>query len=422
MWAAIGATAEVARIRFSPIAEAVPQVRAFALALVDARSGQCLLLDHQIGLARSSTELRHFKHVLQGAEPLSSGSKRGEFSFPLESGARVLLIHEIKVWRRNVPQIEQRYAGSVNPSAWGKSALSIVHREGRERLLVRLPDLMSSDVLEMSWTEVTAGERIGGRLDGLALLTQASCSGARHLRLSRDFTRKLHYAQGGQIDRVLSSTTRYGGAEWLVPSQVESSGALSFAGPAASPMGYVQYSEFADWAEVVDWARGEFDVSRRVGERVRRVVQGLTEHHSGLEAKVRALIDYVQKNIRYEVEMAQSNGFRPLNSNVTLEMGKGDCKAKSKLLVEMLHTLGVKANPVLVSTFFDLPLMTALPSPRYFDHVVVRIEMDNQSIFVDPTQKSGLELKTSPLSRIPKQGLELQAGVSKPSVLWPDGQ
>ncbi|RLA14726.1 MAG: hypothetical protein DRQ59_02660, partial [Gammaproteobacteria bacterium] len=67
--------------------------------------------------------------------------------------------------------------------------------------------------------------------------------------------------------------------------------------------------------------------------------------------------------------------------------GAGDCKGKSNLLIVLLNSIGVTANPVLVNTRIGNALSHYKPSACHFNHVIIRVEMAGKTYYFDPTMQ-----------------------------------
>ena len=94
---------------------------------------------------------------------------------------------------------------------------------------------------------------------------------------------------------------------------------------------------------------------------------------------------FVQSDIRYVSISIGTNSHRPYAPAVVLHRRYGDCKDKSALLVTILRDLGINAKPVLVSVSYRKGFGDWLPSPKLFDHAIVRVELDGRQYWLDPT-------------------------------------
>jgi hypothetical protein len=76
----------------------------------------------------------------------------------------------------------------------------------------------------------------------------------------------------------------------------------------------------------------------------------------------------------------------PHTQEWVLERRFGDCKDKALLLVAFLRALGFRAWPALVNSTWQGAVADWLASSDSFDHAIVMVELDGQSVFVDATQ------------------------------------
>jgi lipoprotein NlpI/transglutaminase-like putative cysteine protease len=152
-----------------------------------------------------------------------------------------------------------------------------------------------------------------------------------------------------------------------------------------TPVSLLQLSEYRSWNEVARWAHtlfgGEVVIDAELAAEIKRI-----KSLNGRDAQVSAALQYVQNEIRYFSVSLGESSHRPSAPQVVMKRRFGDCKDKSWLLIAMLRELGIAAQPALVSLDPFSPLRPALPSPMLFDHVIVRVEIDGQGYFVDPTR------------------------------------
>jgi hypothetical protein len=99
------------------------------------------------------------------------------------------------------------------------------------------------------------------------------------------------------------------------------------------------------------------------------------------------IIRFVQDEIRYQCECDGIYSHVPKPPRYVLRRGAGDCKGKSNLLIVLLDSIGVTANPVLVNTRTGRAINDCKPSAWHFNHVIVRVQMSGKSYYFDPTMQ-----------------------------------
>ena len=168
----------------------------------------------------------------------------------------------------------------------------------------------------------------------------------------------------------------------------------------AYPLRWLQFSEFADWAEVARWADGLFPADAPLPPELTPLLQRLQRLPSRAEQASQAL-QWVQSEIRYYSVSLGESSHRPHTPAEVLRNRYGDCKDKSFLLMRILQSLGIPARAVLASLGAPQGPGKLLASPQGFDHAVVQTRIDGRDFYLDATRLG----QRGPLDRM-GQGLE----------------
>ena len=107
-------------------------------------------------------------------------------------------------------------------------------------------------------------------------------------------------------------------------------------------------------------------------------------------AVVRALFDFVSREVRYMGAMAESEapGYEPHDVSLTFDNRYGVCRDKAALLVAMLRMAGIDAWPVLINV--GPRKDPDVPQP-YFNHAIVAADSgdpDDPYLLMDPTSET----------------------------------
>jgi transglutaminase-like putative cysteine protease/lipoprotein NlpI len=151
------------------------------------------------------------------------------------------------------------------------------------------------------------------------------------------------------------------------------------------PLRWLQFSEFADWAEVARWADGLFATDAVLPPELTPLLQRLQRLPSRADQASQAL-QWVQSEIRYYSVSLGESSHRPHTPAEVLRNRYGDCKDKSFLLMRILQSLGIPARAVLASLGAPQGPAKVLASPTAFDHVVVQARLDGRDYYLDPTR------------------------------------
>ncbi len=149
------------------------------------------------------------------------------------------------------------------------------------------------------------------------------------------------------------------------------------------PFTLLHVSEYATWSEVAAWAAPLFDANAPVTGEAAAVVGKAKSLAPPL--RVSAALQFVQNEIRYFSVSLGESSHRPALPAQVVERRFGDCKDKTLLLLVMLRELGVPAEAVLVSLDNRRGPSRMLPAPHVFDHVIVRLRLNDRWLYVDPT-------------------------------------
>ncbi|WP_277769059.1 DUF3857 domain-containing protein [Sphingomonas sp. HITSZ_GF] len=98
-----------------------------------------------------------------------------------------------------------------------------------------------------------------------------------------------------------------------------------------------------------------------------------------------AALALVQGKVRYLFKGMDNGNYVPQSPAETWSTKYGDCKAKTLLLLAILHELGVEAEPALASLGNGDLVVARLPSPSAFNHVFVVATVNGQTLWLDGT-------------------------------------
>jgi hypothetical protein len=148
----------------------------------------------------------------------------------------------------------------------------------------------------------------------------------------------------------------------------------------------IEVSDMPTWGAVALWASDLYKPLFQAGPRTREIAAGIRKQSPTVDARVLAALRFVQDEIRYASILIGPGSHRPSMPDQVIERRFGDCKDKSLLLTMLLRELGIEASPALVHTRRGAALAERLPTPYAFDHVIVRVSLeDSRTYWLDPT-------------------------------------
>lgn len=110
---------------------------------------------------------------------------------------------------------------------------------------------------------------------------------------------------------------------------------------------------------------------------VRAKALALTQGKSSRWDRIRALCEFVQRDIRYiqiTIDTDYLAGYRPHPAPEVLEKRYGDCKDKVALLIALLDAIGETGQVLAINAGNPLAAHEEWPSPKWFNHAIIGIE------------------------------------------------
>jgi tetratricopeptide (TPR) repeat protein len=148
----------------------------------------------------------------------------------------------------------------------------------------------------------------------------------------------------------------------------------------------VEASSFADWRAVSRTMAPLFVTDGLIapGGALAREVATIAAAPDPLHRAALALAS-VQGKVRYLFRGMDNGNYVPQSPERTWALRYGDCKAKTLLLLAMLHKLGIEAEPVLANLGGGGFTVERLPSAEAFNHILVRATIGDRTLWLDGT-------------------------------------
>jgi tetratricopeptide (TPR) repeat protein len=147
----------------------------------------------------------------------------------------------------------------------------------------------------------------------------------------------------------------------------------------------VAWTSFKSWEAVGSWYRKLEGERAAPDDEIKAKVAELTAGKTTEEEKVRAVYAYVSAQIRYVGVAFGVGRFQPHEAADVLHNQYGDCKDKATLLTAMLGALGLPSDAVLIGD--GVRFNEAVPSPASFNHLITRVRIGGNEVWLDATQE-----------------------------------
>jgi len=337
-----------------------------------------LLYDHQVN--RSTQEI-YYRNVTKIEENvgLQIGSS---ISVDYDPSYQKLTFHEIKVVR------DGNTISKLNPNDFQiirreKDAESFIY-DGSLSATNNLSDIRRGDIIDYSYTLTGMNPIHGNKFSTASLLNDfvpygkvnvimRSTTPLQIQMMNTSQTFKESRVNGVNIYQYTKSNVDALEFEENTPSWVIWSDAAFI-------------SDYKSWAEVAQWGANIFKVREVASADLTAEINRIKKQYTSEGERITEVLNFVQDEIRYLGLESGIGAYKPFMPNKVLEQRFGDCKDKSLLMVYMLRKMNVEAYPVLVNTTLKLSLKELIPSPKYFDHCIVKvISKSGNARWYDPT-------------------------------------
>jgi tetratricopeptide (TPR) repeat protein/transglutaminase-like putative cysteine protease len=145
----------------------------------------------------------------------------------------------------------------------------------------------------------------------------------------------------------------------------------------------IEMTTFQSWEQLGDWYGALEKDRRQPTEVIKAKADSLVAGKTDDMSKVKALYDYVSRDFRYVSLSLGLSRYQPHAATEVLSVGYGDCKDKNTLLAALLAAEGFNSSSVLINA--ERNVDPDIPSPSQFNHVITRVPVSGQEIWLDST-------------------------------------
>ena len=333
----------------------------------------------QVSLASQSEYVRHSKKIISQAG-VQNGS---QISIVFNPSYQQLFFHAIRIIR-NGETINKLQLSNIKTVHQEKELNNFIYNGTLNALLI-LEDVRKGDVIEWSYTLQGFNPIFKNKYAEDFSLQYGVPMYNIYYKLVVPKERMVKIKNfNTKMEPVISTVDGAQVYEWKtynVPPLVRQDYTPSWFSPYAS----ILVSEYTSWKEVNNWAMELFPMKAELGAALQKMITEIKAKHNSDEQRASAALRFVQDDIRYMgIEMG-INSHKPASPAKVFAQRFGDCKEKSYLLCVMLRAMNIEACPVLINSDGKKATDSLLPAPTAFDHVTVRVKLDNDYYWLDPT-------------------------------------
>lgn len=154
--------------------------------------------------------------------------------------------------------------------------------------------------------------------------------------------------------------------------------------PLTEIIGRVEVSSLKSWDQIAAWYQGLLQPQLTPNDALKKVVAEVVAGQTSAREKAKALFYWVQANVRYLALEFGKGAYQPHPVTEVLQNRYGDCKDQAALLLALLREAGIPAEFALLKVGPE-PLDQSLPSLKEFNHALLRMELDGETLWLDAT-------------------------------------
>jgi transglutaminase-like putative cysteine protease len=385
----------------------IPQSAPAVPVAQSAASLRSILTDTQVSLAPSTTQIYSDTIVL--IQTPQGVADAGKVSVSWRPQTDVVTIHRLRILRKGA-QIDLLGAGQTFSVPHPEALREYATLSGLTRAVIEPGGLQVGDQLEFSYTLQRTDPLLGGIPEQIIGVSPEVAPARVHLRARWPAGYQMTWRASPFIAPV---------SEAHAGEFVEVSTTLNNAAPLVQPLGAparflldraMQVSGHASWPAISQRLFPLFEHAAQLAgtSPLQAQLARLRSLTADPKARAAAALRLVQDQIRYvPVEMNDAQP-SPADADTTWARHYGDCRAKTVVLVALLHGLGIEAEAVAVATHAGDALPQRLPMLQWFNHVLVRASIGGRSYWLDGARLGDRQLDDLPVPNF-RWGLPLRA-------------
>ncbi|HTT04492.1 MAG TPA: tetratricopeptide repeat protein [Steroidobacteraceae bacterium] len=387
IWAGDALAAD--KIAFGPIPNWVQPVAALSTIPGTAAPLQILLQDRETQF--SDRGQQGFVEMVLRIQSTQGLQQAGTFTLNWDPDTDIVTVHKFQILRGT--QRIDVLASQKFTIARREKNLEYATLDGMLTGVIQPAGLQIGDILDVAYSVRRIDPVLAG-VSNLIIETAGTAPVARaHIRVQWPKSLALQWrAMDGAAARQMTQ-----GNTIIVDSSEDNVAAL--VQPKDVPQRYaleprLEFTSFNSWEQAATRLSPIFERATTIKRNSPLLAEIARIRAASPDPKVRAAmaLSLVETQVRYLFLAMNQGGLVPATPDQTWLRRFGDCKAKTVLLTAMLRSLGIDAEPVVVSTTLGGLLPVRLPNVMLFDHVLVRSVIEGRTYWLDGTRSGDQSL------------------------------
>ena len=315
------------------------------------------------------------------------GLAAGNLSLSWQPATDTVTINKVRI-RRGDKVIDVLKAGQTFTVLRRETNLDAAMLDGTLTANIQPEGLQEGDIIEFATTTERVDPVLKGHVETLFGSWNGTPIEAAFTRLIWPTGLKLNVRPSAALPPA-RTTTRDGKTVFeLSASHIE---------PLLSPSGapdrfkvgrLIEASDYSSWSELSDLMAPLYRTAAVIPKTgsLHDEVERIRTATNDPKRRAEQALALVQDRIRYVALLMGQGGYVPASAETTWSRRFGDCKAKTALLLAILHELGIEADPVLVQIKGGDMIGERLPILALFNHVLVRAQVGGKAYWLDGTR------------------------------------
>lgn len=150
----------------------------------------------------------------------------------------------------------------------------------------------------------------------------------------------------------------------------------------------VHLSTIQDWSTVNRWFNTLYLPTQKSDQTIVELAKTIFHQDMNEYEKIKAVFDYMQKNVRYIGAHVNRGGYKPHLASEVLSQAYGDCKDQTVLIIALLKQADIAAYPALINSYPGAKFSDELPMLN-FDHMITYVETKTAKYWLDTSGETG---------------------------------
>ncbi len=260
--------------------------------------------------------------------------------------------------------------------------------DGMLTAVLQPEDLQVGDTLDYALTITQHDPVLNGRSEAFLYVPDGSAVAKAGYRALWTGDKPLRWKKSDDLAAPKITKTKTGSELVLDLVDYKRPDAPDQAPARFNDFGQLQFTQFASWNDVSALMAPLYAKASTLTDTspLKAEVAKIKAQSSDPKVQAEAALHLVEDRVRYVFIAANEGGYAPTDADTTWTRRFGDCKAKTVLLLALLHELGISADAAIVNTSGGDGMDSRLPMVELFDHVIVRAAIAGKTYWLDGTR------------------------------------